>query len=303
MRVWFKLGELEPSSVELPETSIIDDFKKEIKNECSEMLVGIPAAALEIYNTSSSVFEPQRPGAPVPPNTTDTAPLRVTVSSTVGYLPQAKRLKCGLSLDMLVKPRDVPIPVCEEPVFLSGEEWESVEFEIQHHLLCSDEEEGAKRDAFKRVPPMALVRCSRGGKTRALYEIAKICKEKIKVDSVIYVSFNDSTSLGEWEQQNPLQALCVRIAFAALRQSDPYRTKSEQFGQFLSRDFVVGPQQLLEWLGNSSAVLLVDELNNLRMLTEKQSSEASAFGLFLKHHFLGGKVSVFRLFFAHYRYF
>jgi hypothetical protein len=264
-RVWFKLGMMAPTSVEVPDTAIIDDLKQKIKEKCNEYLEKIDAAQLQVFRHAMAVLsEHEREDAAVPLTTTASAPLHVTVTNIVGDPPQAKRLRLCLSLDMLVQPRSVPIPRCQNPEFVSGEEWEGVDLEIRRHLQCSDEDED-DRDGFERVPPMALVRCSRGGKTRALYEIAKICKEKVKVDSVIYVSFNDSTSLSEWEQDDPLQALCLRIAFAALRKLEQTsKTRAQQFEEFRSRDILVEPKLILQWLGDSSAVLLVDELNNLR---------------------------------------
>jgi hypothetical protein len=287
-RVWFKLGMMAPTSVEVPDTAIIDDLKQKIKEKCNEYLEKIDAAQLQVFRHAMAVLsEHEREDAAVPLTTTASAPLHVTVTNIVGDPPQAKRLRLCLSLDMLVQPRSVPIPRCQNPEFVSGEEWEGVDLEIRRHLQCSDEDED-DRDGFERVPPMALVRCSRGGKTRALYEIAKICKEKVKVDSVIYVSFNDSTSLSEWEQDDPLQALCLRIAFAALRKLEQTsKTRAQQFEEFRSRDILVEPKLILQWLGDSSAVLLVDELNNLRELAKRQSKEASAFGRFVKDNFLG----------------
>jgi len=66
------------------------------------------------------------------------------------------------------------------------------------------------------VPPLALIRCSRGGKTRALKEMAKALKHRLGPQaSVIYISLNDYSSLGESEQNNAVRALCRRIAFEA----------------------------------------------------------------------------------------
>ena len=64
-----------------------------------------------------------------------------------------------------------------------------------------------------RVPPMALVRCSRGGKTRALEELAHILK--LQNIPVVMISLNDYSSLKEWEKADGVGAVCRRIAFAA----------------------------------------------------------------------------------------
>jgi hypothetical protein len=288
-RVWFKLGTLAPNSVDVPEQAIINDLKRKIKETWNQCLEGIDAGQLQVFGHAMAVLsEHEREDKAVPLTTTASEPLHVTVTNLVSDLPRTKRLRLCLTPGLLVLPGSVTIPVCRNPEFVSGEEWEGVDLEIRRHFECSDEDEADQCDGFKRVPPMAVVRFSRGGKTRALYEIATICKEKVKVESVIYVSFNDSTSLSEWEQEDPLQALCLRIAFAALHQSDTCSgTRAQQFEEFRSRNILVEPTMILRWLGNSSAVLLVDELNNLRELTKRKSKEASAFGRFLKDNFLG----------------
>jgi hypothetical protein len=73
-----------------------------------------------------------------------------------------------------------------------------------------------KESAFGlfRVSPMGLIRCSRGGKSRALLEIGTMLKKKLPDTAVIFVSFNDQSSIKEHEQHDPLHALCVRIAYA-----------------------------------------------------------------------------------------
>ena len=89
-----------------------------------------------------------------------------------------------------------------------------------------------------RVRPMALVRCTRGGNSRALYEIANFFKreqseqESNKV-AVIFVTFNDFSPVLEWEQADPRAALCRRIAFAAMKGRD-YDHSLDQYNEFAS---------------------------------------------------------------------
>jgi hypothetical protein len=110
----------------------------------------------------------------------------------------------------------------------------SVKLEIMAQLESSDDPE--------RIPPMAVVRCSRGGKTRALYEIANTMKNDKNEDimeaakdhwggpvAVIYVTFNDNSSVETWEQLDPLQALLQRIAFVASRERNDDEIKLEAY--------------------------------------------------------------------------
>jgi hypothetical protein len=149
-----------------------------------------------------------------------------------------------------------------------------------------------------RVPPMAVVRCSRGGKTRALYEIANWIKEPSvhrEPVAVIYVTFNDFSSLHDNEQDDPLQALCQRIAFAALKKPPLDEDKAASFEDFQSKYYDIRPKDITEWIGNSRAILIIDELNNLTALTAEKSKAAKSFGEFVKRLFLreSGRYFVF----------
>ena len=139
----------------------------------------------------------------------------------------------------------------------------------------------ARKDtSTSRVPPMALTRCSRGGKTRALQEIARLLKRKLPNAAVILISFNDNSSIQVEEQSDPMGALCRRIAFAGRR------NYFEKFHNF--REMKVEKHQILQWLGDSSCVLLIDELNNLEIINDQIS-------VFLKDNFLSteGRYLVF----------
>ena len=107
----------------------------------------------------------------------------------------------------LVKtPLDVRLPdKPESPKFVCSQDWLNVEDTIMAQLEAKD-------TSYNRVPPMAFVRCSRGGKTRALTEIAHILRKKrSKIDpvAVIFVSFSHITNLSD-EEFIGFAAYCVR---------------------------------------------------------------------------------------------
>jgi hypothetical protein len=112
-----------------------------------------------------------------------------------------------------------------------------------------------------RVPPLGLIRCSRGGKTRALKEIAR----KIKSDNlgdeaaVIYISLNDYSCMKMGEQENPVEAICKRIAFEA-RHSKNGNGLLGKYNQF---NMQVTVENIKNWLGDTPCVLLIDELNKI----------------------------------------
>jgi hypothetical protein len=132
------------------------------------------------------------------------------------------------------------------------------------------------------------VRCSRGGKTRALYELANAMhgyKDYIGGDlASLYVSFNDFSSLEQWEQDEPLQALLRRIAFIASHEQQDRNT--ETFANFISKKPIVEEAEFLAWLGDTPCILFIDELNNLKLLQKRDSVEAQKFSTFLRRHFV-----------------
>ena len=131
-------------------------------------------------------------------------------------------------------------------------------------------------DNVKRVPPMAMVRCSRGGKTRAAMELGRMIKEQYGI-SVLFVSFNGNTSLKTWEQTDLVGALCRRIAFAARRPtSPPEANEVVGFEQFLKK--VVRIDDIKKWLGNEKCLLIIDELNAAKELAKKGPEQRHGFG-------------------------
>ena len=149
----------------------------------------------------------------------------------------AKRRRVTIS--NMLNPLEVSTPRVTTPKFICPPNWlQEVKAEILAGLESEDcegtDKDGRNDGTLRKVSPMSLVRCSRGGKTRALYEIANAMKgySKHLEDHVacLRVSFNDYTSLLPWEQADPLQAVLRRIAFAASKPTaDPRSTGAVRF--------------------------------------------------------------------------
>jgi hypothetical protein len=86
----------------------------------------------------------------------------------------------ALDESILCKVRDVVVSDNHKgsPTFTSEEGW----LEDTCKIIMA---KCAEWDGAERVAPMALVRCSRGGKTRALLEIAHALKDKVSHMSYI----------------------------------------------------------------------------------------------------------------------
>eukprot|EP00980_Cylindrotheca_fusiformis_P003371 scaffold749_cov97-Cylindrotheca_fusiformis.AAC.1 len=178
-------------------------------------------------------------------------------------------------------PTEVPLPeLIEElppPAFVAPEGWMDdlcEEVRVQFHLQDSGN---------PRVSPVAVVRCSRGGKTRALHELAwalpstlqKKDNETADGTAIIYVSFNGHMPLSPWEKCRPLEALCRRILYTALGG----KPNPIDFNSFATST-VFEKEDVTDWLGNANCILLIDELN----LLEATMNEDLA--TFLKDTFL-----------------
>jgi hypothetical protein len=190
-----------------------------------------------------------------------------------------------LDVKTSLSPLDVSLPELgsEEPQFIAraiesnGVIYDWREFAVGLILSWLGKEDGTDR-----VPPMALARCTRGGKTRALKEIAMLLKKRRPDVSVIYISFNDWTCVKEWEQNNPIQILCRRIA---------YREKPATMDSLCFSEFGYS-LAVEEWLGNTPCVLLVDELNQLNCLhgdNDEKKRIGAEFARFINKVFLGNK--------------
>ena len=213
-----------------------------------------------------------------------------------------KKAKISCLDVMKSSPLDVrPPPTPDSPRFVCPKNWYGeVEFTIQNQLDAYDSEPSESY----RVEPLAVSRCSRGGKTRSLIEIANMNfthgKQKVPV---VFVSFNDYSPLDSHDQENPLEALLLRIAFAAWKEIDkkykpqvkldptesPHsKTKTLLSSVFTAfrKDYHVTEEDVLNWLGDAPALLIVDELNNLDKLAVKDSAETKKMVDFIKTYFL-----------------
>ena len=218
--------------------------------------------------------------------------------------PQKKqRTSKEINAKSLVLPTHVVPPAPDpKPDFISVNWLEDAIVRVICGLQNTDDrraENNRDNDMLKRNPPLGLARCSRGGKSRALKEIAAKCRNHPingfdVVDDTpvavkptltcIYVCFNDTTSIEPWEQDDPLQALLRRIAFGAAAKTEE---KPQSFASFMEDRPTWDMASFLEWIGNTPCLLLIDELNLLKKFTERGSLEASNFGIFLKKYFIG----------------
>jgi hypothetical protein len=106
-------------------------------------------------------------------------------------------------------PREEP----DEPSFIGGDEWgTAVIASILPHIEAEDSVTGGYR-----VPPAAVVGCSRCGKSRSLREIAHLLREERPDLRIVFISFNGSTSYSQTEG-DLMDSLVARIGFAI---SDP----------------------------------------------------------------------------------
>ena len=199
------------------------------------------------------------------------------VSFSVSPLVAAPEL-VPLDVQSLRAPLEVPLPTIrfDAPPFVAKDGWldETVDT-IEKHYFQADASMGDYRK-----PPMALVRCSRGGKTRALFEITRAFRTRHANCAVIFISFNDQTMVKDWEQADPVGAICRRIAFAAWKGGNT-------FDQFCST-YSVDSNDIIRWLGKSFCLLLIDELNQLSTFQSTSNRAGSGFTVanFIKEHFL-----------------
>ena len=141
------------------------------------------------------------------------------------------------------------------PPFMMGEWLTERVSEICEQYCMQDAPDGSYRK-----PPMTLVRCSCGGKTRGLCEMAHALKSKLPDAAILRISLNDATNLSSCEQNDPVGAVCRQIAFAAQLVAP---TSFNTFHVHVSRD------DIQTWLRDRPCMLLVDELNKLTALTDR----------------------------------
>lgn len=131
-----------------------------------------------------------------------------------------------------------------------------------------------------RVSPIAFVRCSRGGKTRAMMEIMAQIRRQDPSYSILFVTLNTATPLPKihsLQKYDPVAELCVRIAFGALKSRQPYNR--EEFEEF-SKHHSVDEVWVKDWLQDEKCILFIDELNLLQGSMDENMAE------FLKNIFL-----------------
>ena len=169
-----------------------------------------------------------------------------------------------------------------EPEFVSHAGWlDQVAASLGDEFHSSD----TSRARGGRVRPMALVGCSRSGKTRALKELARHLKQVLST-AVIFVSFCEYSQVTVEDEEDPLQALCKRIAYEGLCQETTLEGKRATYKLFDSEKYVIDPDALCRWLGVSPVILFIDELNSLRSATLVGTNAARRFGDFIRCNFL-----------------
>ena len=149
---------------------------------------------------------------------------------------------------LFYSPSDTPLPVVYEndeiQPFLAPEGW--LNDTAKDVLKQAD----LKETNNPRVSPVALVRCSRGGKTRSMIELANAVRAQDPSYGILYMTFSTDTPLQHKPAHDPMTELCVRIAFAASKvRSGP----TKQYKEFLdfSRAKRVCRERVEDWLGNN----------------------------------------------------
>ena len=112
---------------------------------------------------------------------------------------------------------------------------------------------------------------------------------KLRDAAIIPISLHDATNLRSWEQDDPVGAVCRRIAFAAQLVAP---TSFDTFRVHVSR------VDIETWLGDLPCILLVDELNKQVALTDRSHPKCTEIGTFLKVFFEAHE-SLLNIQFAH----
>lgn len=158
--------------------------------------------------------------------------------------------------DLFFAPPEVPKPQLNEDLTpFIGQSW-------LEQSLASLLQQKDRDDADERPLPLALVRCSRGGKTRAIKELMHMIPPEQA--ATVYVSFNNETSISvQTYFKDSVQELCDRIGFAA-RKGDLRKMNWRDFRDI----YHVDPESIEEWLGKEGdCILFIDELNLLSSIS------------------------------------
>ena len=148
-----------------------------------------------------------------------------------------------------------------EPLFVSQDGWlDGIVGRVNDLRLKKDE----TRTSY-RVPITSLARCSRGGKTRALFELAKAFRERSV--PTLFVSFNDFSDCDDEMSRgdSSLEMLCRRIAFDArpARFRTVPRRDDLDFKAF--KKYAITADEVSAYLATNQVVLLIDELNRVEL--------------------------------------
>lgn len=182
--------------------------------------------------------------------------------------PKRIRIPAQQWTNLLEIPRIEPIT----PPFVSQDGWiDGIVGRVTDFCLKEDAADGSYR-----VPITSLARCSRGGKTRALYELAKALREQCI--PTLFVSFNDFSDCEDEisSGDSSLKMLCRRIAFDARPASFRTGAISNDFDAF--KKYTITADEVSAFLANNQVVLLIDELNRVELDKD--------IVLFLKKNFL-----------------
>ncbi|KAG7361112.1 hypothetical protein IV203_036212 [Nitzschia inconspicua] len=150
---------------------------------------------------------------------------------------------------------ELPKPDEGEWDFLEPEKWlDTTREQLVDHAKRKDKNSN-------RCSPIAFIRCSRGGKTRSMVELARKVREEDESYSIVFVTFNTDTPLhSKDEQRDPVEELCIRIAYAAFKEK---KSTPTDFRRFYA-NYTVGREWVEAWLQEAKCILFVDEINLLQ---------------------------------------
>ncbi|KAG7356059.1 hypothetical protein IV203_000745 [Nitzschia inconspicua] len=151
---------------------------------------------------------------------------------------------------------ELPKPDEGEWDFLEPEKWlDTTREQLVDHAKRKDKNSN-------RCSPIALIRCSRGGKTRSMVELARKVREEDESYSIVFVTFNTDIPLhSKDEQRDPVEELCIRIAYAAFKEK---KSTPTDFRRFYATNYTVGREWVEAWLQEAKCILFVDEINLLQ---------------------------------------
>mmetsp|Transcript_6288 Transcript_6288/g.12943 ORF Transcript_6288/g.12943 Transcript_6288/m.12943 type:complete len:359 (-) Transcript_6288:313-1389(-) len=185
------------------------------------------------------------------------------------------------NIELFVPLSDASLPIIDDDMvaFMAPEGWlrDTSDILVQHMKLS---------ERINKVCPMAFVRCSRGGKTRAMRELTRLVSTESKTVEgevqlipteckPLYISLNNETPIEAQEYiKTPLEELCDRIGFAVRKGA----AASLDWFEFRNK-YDVTLESIRAWLGSQKCILFIDELD---LLPEVSTDVAG----FLKEHFL-----------------